>query len=154
LLAGDGLPRVYDTWRPNIAIPRSSSQRVRATSAGVSLRTFDRWIARGLPTYPAHPRGKVLVRRSDIEAFLQRRQRQQPHVHWLVDDVLMSLRSSAKASRRKGRMNNTPPKDFHTFFCIPFPRIPVYVFCLFYKKSVCMCVYIRRGDLRDVYMCP
>ena len=44
--------------------------RQAAAWAGVSTRTLKRWIEKGLPKYQATPRGKVLIRLAEIEAFL------------------------------------------------------------------------------------
>ena len=78
------------------------SKKHGAKSAGVSLRTFDRWIARGLPTYQAYPGGKVLVRLSDIESFLKRTQRPQSNLDLIVEDVMESLRPLSTPSRNGG----------------------------------------------------
>lgn len=47
--------------------------REAAKWAGVSARTMKRWFGRGLHSYQAGPREKVLVCREDIVAFLQRK---------------------------------------------------------------------------------
>ena len=80
------------------------SKKRAAQYVDLSVRTIDRLISRGLPTYRTGPRSKVLVRLSDIEAFLERAQRPQPKLNHLVDDVMESLRSSGKvsSSRRDG----------------------------------------------------
>ena len=63
-----------------------------ASWAGVSVKTLKRWIKKGLPTYQAGPREKVLIRPADIDAFLSR-QIQAPDLHAMVEDVLRSLKS-------------------------------------------------------------
>jgi predicted site-specific integrase-resolvase len=60
--------------------------------AGVSPRTLRRWIGRGLPTYQANPRSKVLIRPSDIELFLTRQQAEQPDLNAMVEEVFASVR--------------------------------------------------------------
>jgi len=62
-----------------------------AAWAGVSVRTLKRWIGRGLPTYQAGPREKVLIRPADIEAFLNRRQSSQPDLNAMVDEVMRDI---------------------------------------------------------------
>jgi hypothetical protein len=65
--------------------------REAAKWAGVSSGTMKRWFGRGLPRYQAGPRGKVLVRQEDIEAFLQRQEVPQVDLDALVEDVLMGM---------------------------------------------------------------
>ena len=43
--------------------------------AGISLSTSKRWLKEGLPYYQACKRGRILIRPSDVEAFLQRKSR-------------------------------------------------------------------------------
>ena len=69
-----------------------------ASWAGVSVRTLKRWITKGLPTYHAGPREKVLIRPADIDAFLSRRQAQAPDLHAMVEDVMRSLKSEVTHS--------------------------------------------------------
>ena len=59
-----------------------------AAWAGVSSRTLKRWIRRGLPTYQAGPREKVLVRPEDIDNFLSRRQVPSPDLGAMVEEIL------------------------------------------------------------------
>lgn len=59
--------------------------------AGVSPRTIKRWIARGLPIYQAGLREKVLIKPSDIDQFLTRRQVAKPDLNVMVEEVLRSL---------------------------------------------------------------
>jgi hypothetical protein len=68
--------------------------REAAAWAGVSVRTMKRWITKGLPTYQAGPREKVLIRPTDIDAFLTRQQRQAPNLDAMVNGVLKSLNSN------------------------------------------------------------
>jgi hypothetical protein len=60
--------------------------------AGVSKRTMKRWIKKGLPTYQAGPREKVLIRPADIDAFLTRQQAHEPDLGAMVEDVWKSLK--------------------------------------------------------------
>ncbi len=62
-----------------------------AAWAGVSPRTLKRWIRRGLPTYQAGLREKVLVRPGDIEQFLTRKQAPTPDLGAMVDEVLQGF---------------------------------------------------------------
>lgn len=62
-----------------------------ATWAGVSPRTLKRWISRGLPIYQAGPREKVLVKPSDIDQFLTRKQVPVPDLGAMVEEVLQGL---------------------------------------------------------------
>ncbi len=59
--------------------------------ADVSPRTIKRWIKAGLPTYQAEPRGKLLLRRADIDQFLTRKQAPTPDLGAMVNEVLQSL---------------------------------------------------------------
>ena len=62
-----------------------------ATWAGVSPRTLKRWISRGLPIYQAGPREKVLVKSSDIDQFLTRKQISTPDLGAMVDEVFQGF---------------------------------------------------------------
>jgi len=66
--------------------------------AGVSQRTMKRWIKKGLPTYQAGPREKVLIRPTDIDAFLTRQQAQGPDLNAMVEDVWRRLNSEGAYS--------------------------------------------------------
>ena len=77
--------------RPTIQ-PGYLSLHEAASWSGVSVRTLTRWIKKGLPTYHAGPREKVLIRPADIDAFLSR-QIQASDLHAMVEDVLRSLKS-------------------------------------------------------------
>jgi len=63
-----------------------------AAWAGVSPRTLKRWIKRGLPVYQAGPREKVLLRPSDIDQFLTRKQVSTHDLSALVDEVVRSVK--------------------------------------------------------------
>lgn len=71
-----------------------------ASWAGVSVRTIKRWISKGLPTYQAGPREKVLIRPADIDAFLIRQQVHQPDLDAMVADVLASLQNPASPAEQ------------------------------------------------------
>jgi excisionase family DNA binding protein len=62
-----------------------------AEYADVSVRTLKRWIASGLPKYQAGPGSKVLIRPTDIEAYLTRQQANTPNLNALVDEVVRGL---------------------------------------------------------------
>ena len=70
-----------------------------AAWAGVSPRTLKRWIRRGLPTYQAGPREKVLVRPSDIDQFLTRKQVPTPDLGAMVEEVLAGLSGDEQGGR-------------------------------------------------------
>jgi len=62
-----------------------------AVWAGVSERTLKRWIDKGLAKYQAGPHTKVLIRPSDIEAFLTRRQLPPIDLDSLANEVFCEL---------------------------------------------------------------
>ncbi len=66
-----------------------------ADYADVSVKTIKRWIESGLPKYQAGPRSKVLIRPTDIEQFLLRKE-SVPHqnLNKMVDDVFRELQSN------------------------------------------------------------
>ncbi len=70
-----------------------------AAWAGASPRTLKRWIRRGLPTYQAGPREKVLVRGGDIEQFLPRKQVPTPDLGAMMEEVLAGLSSDGQGGR-------------------------------------------------------
>ena len=72
--------------------------RDAAAWAGVSVRTFKRWIRKGLPIYQAGPRERVLIRPADIDVFLTKRQARGPDLNAMVEDVLTSLKIDAVLS--------------------------------------------------------
>jgi excisionase family DNA binding protein len=65
--------------------------REAAAWAGVSERTLKRWISRGLPAFQAGPREKVLIRPTDIDAFLTRQQVPQPDLKAMAEEVFQNL---------------------------------------------------------------
>ncbi len=67
------------------------SLNTAATWCDVSRKTVQRWIQKGLPVYSEGPRSKVLIRPSDIEGFLKRRQVVQAELDQMVDQVLADL---------------------------------------------------------------
>jgi len=62
--------------------------------ADVSVKTIKRWIEGGLPKYQAGPGSKVLIRPTDIEAYLTRQQANPPNIDALVDEVVKELVSA------------------------------------------------------------
>ena len=67
------------------------SMKEAARYAGASTRTLKRWFEKGLPKHQAGPREKVLVRRDEIDAFLQRREAPEMDLDALVEEVLQGL---------------------------------------------------------------
>ena len=67
------------------------SLETAAKWSDVSRKTVQRWIGKGLPGYQESPRSKVLIRPSDIEGFLKRRQVVQAELDQMVDQVLADL---------------------------------------------------------------
>lgn len=63
-----------------------------AAWAGVSCKTLQRWIGRGLPVYQAGPREKVLVRPTDIDQFLTCRKKASVALDAIVEEVMEGLR--------------------------------------------------------------
>ena len=62
-----------------------------AAYADVSVKTVKRWIERGLPKYQEGPRSKVLIRPTDIEAYLTRKEVSPPDLNGMVEDVCKEL---------------------------------------------------------------
>jgi predicted site-specific integrase-resolvase len=60
--------------------------------AGVSCKTLQRWIGRGLPVYQAGAREKVLIRPADIDQFLTRQERSPVNLDAIVEEVLQGFR--------------------------------------------------------------
>lgn len=87
---GDGLTRQSRGLRPGYLPLREA-----ARWAGVSPRTLKRWIRRGLPTFQAGPREKVLVRPKDIDNFLVRREKPQISLDAIVEETISSLVTGA-----------------------------------------------------------
>lgn len=69
-----------------------------ARYASVSTRTMKRWIRAGLPVYQGTLRGKVLIRPTDIDAYLTRQQVAQPDLNALVEDVLIGFGTGSKSA--------------------------------------------------------
>jgi hypothetical protein len=65
----------------------------------VSSKTMQRWIERGLPISQAGPREKILIKPSDIERYLTRRQRPQPNVEAIVNGVFEDLQLPIRTKR-------------------------------------------------------
>jgi hypothetical protein len=55
-------------------------------------------VRRGLPVHQAGPREKVLIRPSDIDAFLTRRQANVPDLNAIADEVVRCVRNNAELS--------------------------------------------------------
>ena len=62
-----------------------------AAYADVSVKTVKRWIASGLPKYQVGPGSKVLIRPTDIEAYLMRQEANMPNLNALADEVMKQL---------------------------------------------------------------
>lgn len=62
-----------------------------AAWAGVSCKTLQRWIGRGLPIYQAGPREKVLIRPADIDRFLTRQQVPHQDLNAMVEETMNDL---------------------------------------------------------------
>jgi hypothetical protein len=62
-----------------------------AKYASVSTKTIHRWINLGLPVYQGTTRGKVLIRPTDIDSYLTRRQTRQVDLDAMVDEVLQDI---------------------------------------------------------------
>ena len=67
--------------------------RDAAKWSGVSTKTLERWIVKGLPVYRSGPGTKRLLRTLDIDQFLTRQQVSPPDLNQAVDDVLRELSS-------------------------------------------------------------
>ena len=63
-----------------------------AAYADVSTKTIKRWIERGLPKYQAGPRSKVLIRPTDIEQFLLRKESMPQNLDGMVEEVFDGLK--------------------------------------------------------------
>lgn len=75
--------------------------------ASVSPRTVRRWMTRGLATYHSGPGTRVLIRPSDIEAFLIREQVPQADLNALVEE-------SFAAQVTEAGPNGPPSNQTHT----------------------------------------
>ena len=67
-----------------------------AQYASVSAKTIQRWIQGGLSVYQGTPRGKVLIRPSDIDAYLTRKQKPTVNLNAMVNDVLREFGPGSK----------------------------------------------------------
>lgn len=67
-------------------------KRSVAQSANVSIRTVDRWLGAGLPSYRTSPGGKILLRWSDVEQWLMRSHKAGPDLNRLVEETVNDLR--------------------------------------------------------------
>jgi excisionase family DNA binding protein len=74
-----------------------------ARYASVSTRTMKRWIKAGLPVYQGTIRGKVLIRPTDVDAYLTRQQVPQLDLNAMVDDVLLDLGTEPKPTSDETR---------------------------------------------------
>jgi len=66
--------------------------REAAQWTGVSRKTIRGWIKKGLPQYRGRPRGKILLKPSDIDAFLTKETVCQVDLNRIVEDVMSGLR--------------------------------------------------------------
>ena len=66
-----------------------------AEYANVSTKTVQRWIKGGLPVYQGTTRGKVLIRPTDIDAYLTRRQARPVDLVAMVNEVLWGMQGNA-----------------------------------------------------------
>src|SRR5687767_5119039 len=69
-----------------------------AKYASVSTKTIKRWIQGGFPVYQGTVRGKVLIRPSDIDGYLSRRQASKIDLYAMVQEVITDLSSASKAA--------------------------------------------------------
>ncbi len=66
-----------------------------AQYASVSTKTIQRWTKGGLPVYQGSTRGKVLIRPTDIDAYLTRRQTRPVDLDAMVNEVLWGVQGNA-----------------------------------------------------------
>lgn len=62
--------------------------------AGISTKTLKRWVEKGLPQYQGCSRGKILIKPSDIENFLCRKEAIPQNLNKMVDDAFRELQSN------------------------------------------------------------
>ena len=74
-----------------------------ARYAGVSTRTIKRWIRAGLAVYQGTPRGKVLIRPTDVDTYLTRRQVPQVDLNTMVEGVLLGFRDEPNSRKEPMR---------------------------------------------------
>ena len=68
-----------------------------AKYASVSTKTIHRWVKGGLPVYQGTARGKVLIRPTDIDLYLTRRQARQIDLDAMVNEVLRDVQGQKVA---------------------------------------------------------
>ena len=61
--------------------------------ASVSEKTISRWLGRGLQFYQEGQRTKILIRPTDLEEFLTRRQAPKSNLDDMVDTVMSELKA-------------------------------------------------------------
>jgi hypothetical protein len=69
-----------------------------AKYASVSTKTIQRWIKAGLPVYQGTIRGRVLIRPTDIDLYLTRRQARQINLDAIVNEVLLGVQGEKLAA--------------------------------------------------------
>jgi excisionase family DNA binding protein len=69
-----------------------------AKYASVSTKTIERWIQGGLPVHQGTARGRRLIRPSDIDAFLTRKQAPRLDLNAIVQEVIKGLDSGPRAA--------------------------------------------------------
>jgi excisionase family DNA binding protein len=69
-----------------------------AKYASVSTKTIKRWIQGGLPAYAGTTRGKVLIRPSDIDLYLTRKQASCIDLTAMVEEVMKGLSLGPKTA--------------------------------------------------------
>ena len=70
-----------------------------AHHCAVSIRTIRRWLRIGLGFHQAGPRGKVLIRMSDLDQFLVRQQKAHP-LDADIEHVFHALTTRAGCARK------------------------------------------------------
>jgi|SRR5215831_3449266 len=85
-----------------------------ARTTGVSVATVRRWLKTGLPYSQPKPGGRILIKREDLERFLEsgRRQDAAAFVDRCIEEVLKDLQNktaskaaTSDAANRKGTSN-------------------------------------------------
>ena len=90
------VPHSYPGAHSFAAIPAQYlSIEGAAQYASVSKKTIQRWIKGGLPVYQGTTRGKVLIRPTDIDAYLTRRQVRPVDLDAMVNEVLWGIQGNA-----------------------------------------------------------
>lgn len=80
-----------------------------ARYAGVSTRTIKRWITRGLPVYQGSLRGKILIRPSSIDAYLEKKPA--PHAEQDLDAMVEDVLKSFRAAQASGKIPSAPAPE-------------------------------------------